>query len=229
VLVSEIVGFGAQAGVKTSSRIDPAGIVTRAAQILEAKDQNERWTVDASLARTDKSGQPVKLKSGKVTEVNHSNVPPTIDAVAGGVTIDHVEQTVVLSLAGLRRLAFGEEDVAVRTVLAALGLLAVLAADSRGLDLRSRCLLVPQEGGALKLELVERDGKPAPFELDLDGAIALYSDAVKALPDALQFKRGGERLGSGETLAELQPSEKLKHLIVESRKVAATGAEIEEL
>jgi CRISPR-associated protein Csb1 len=226
-LVSEIVGFGAQFGVKTSSRIDPAGIVTKAAEILEAKDPGERWTLDPDKARKEK-GQPVKLGDGRVSEVNHSNVPPTIDEVAGGVTIDHAEQTVVLSLAALRRLSFGEGDVEARTLLAALGLLAVLAAEDRGLDLRSRCLLVPQQGGALKLELVARDGTSAPFDLDLEGAITLYNAAVAALPDALQFKRGDTPLMPGETLAELRPSEKLQQLVVKSRELAATGGEIEE-
>lgn len=227
-LVSEIVGFGAVPGVKTQSRIDPAGIVTKAAQILEAQDPEERWTIDPENARTDAKGKPVVLEDGRVSEVNHSNFPPTVDEVAGGVTIDRAEQTIVLSLAGLRRLSFGGGDVEARTVLAALALLAVLAAEDRGHDLRSRCLLVPQKGGALKLALVAKDGEATPLELDLDGAIALYAAAVAALPDSLQFKRGDAPLRPGETLAELQPSEKLKHLVVKSRELAATGAENEE-
>jgi CRISPR-associated protein Csb1 len=227
-LVSEIVGFGAQPGVKTASRIDPAGIVTKAAQILEAQDPDERWTVDPQKARKEK-GQPVKLGDGRVSEVNHSNVPPTIDEVAGGVTLDHAEQTIVLSLAALRRLSFvASGDLEARTLLAALALLAVVAADHRGLDLRSRCLLVPQKDGALKLELVGRDGTGTPFELDLDGAISVYAAAVAALPTALQFRRGDTTLQPGEALAELLPSEKLKHLVVKSRELAATGAETEE-
>jgi TolB protein len=40
--------------------------------------------------------------------VNHSNIPPSIDAPAGGVTIDMATHTVVLSLAALRKLTFGE-------------------------------------------------------------------------------------------------------------------------
>lgn len=227
-LVSEIVGFGAQFGVKTASRIDPAGIVTKAAQILEAQDPNERWTVDPEKARKQK-GQPVRLGDGRVSEVNHSNVPPTIDEIAGGVTLDRAEQTIVLSLAALRRLSFGDGDIEARTVLAALALLAVLAADDRGLDLRSRCLLVPQTDGALKLEMIAKDGTTTPVELDLEGAIALFGAAVAALPEALQFKRGDASLQPGETLAELQPSEKLKHLVVKSRELASTGAEIEEV
>ena len=50
-LVSEIVGVDATVGVKTSSRIDPTGIVTRAAEVLDAADPNETWTHDPALAK----------------------------------------------------------------------------------------------------------------------------------------------------------------------------------
>jgi CRISPR-associated protein Csb1 len=245
-LVSEIVGFGAHHGVRTSSRIDPVGIQKDSGPVFVAKerdaDGNLTWTHDVLLAEPLDPKKPPKSrdeadlakkwgegnKAGKPSAIVHGNIPPEIDEVAGGVTIDHAEQTVVLSLAALRRLSFGEGDIEARTVLAALGLLAVLAAEDRGLDLRSRCLLVPQEGKELEFERIEKSGKAATFELDLDGAIALYNAALAALPDALQFKRNGAPLQPGETLAELQPSEKLKHLVVKSRELVATGAEIEE-
>jgi CRISPR-associated protein Csb1 len=222
-LVSEIVGVGATAGVKTASRIDPAGIVTRAAEVLVAVDPNERWTHDPTLAKQDAKGKPLKLGNGKVSEVNHSNVPPTIDAVAGGVTIERALHTVVLSLAALRKLSFGREDVEARTVLAALGLLAVLAAENRGHDLRSRCLLVPKDGKALKLQIVRRDGKTDDLSLDLDGAIALFNAASAALPENLRFSNP-----PGEPLATLTPSPKLAHLVKKSRELAATGVELGE-
>ena len=40
-LTSEIVGIGAGAGVKTASRIDPTGIVTKAAKIYETENAKE--------------------------------------------------------------------------------------------------------------------------------------------------------------------------------------------
>lgn len=222
-LVSEIVGINAVHGVKTSSRIDPTGIVTKAAELYESKNRDEGWTLDASAARLDAKNKPVKYgKDGKVSEANHSNIPPSIDELAGGVTIDHAEHTVVLSLAGLRKLGFGGADVAARTVLAALGLVGVLAAQARGHDLRSRCLLVPRKGNALKLSAVDLRGETTDFELDLEQAIKLYDEAVAALPEALRFAQK-----AGEPLATLVPSEKLAHLITESRKLAAAGADLE--
>ena len=222
-LVSEIIGIDACAGVKTESRIDPTGIVKKAADVLVAEDPDERWTHDPELAKKEK-GKPVRLGDGRVSEVNHSNIPPTIDSLAGGVTIDRAVQTVVLSLAALRKLSFAGGDTEARTVLAALGILAVLAAESRGHDLRSRCLLVPRKGGALKLQVVRRDGETEDLQLDLEGAIALYSAAVAALPAGLMFS--GK---PGEPIATLMPSPKLAYLVKRSRELAATGADVDEV
>jgi CRISPR-associated protein Csb1 len=226
-LTSEIVGIGAGAGVKTASRIDPASIVKKAAEIYEAEDAEERWTYEVDRARKDAKGNPVKIGDGRVSEINHSNFPPTIDSLAGGVTIDHAEHTVVLSLAALRRLGFTEGGSEARVVLAALALVAVLAAENRGHDLRSRCLLVPRwnekdkKSEALALEAVARDGSTTPITLDFAAALALYDQAVKALPVALRFDKP-----AGEPLATLTPSPKLAHLIEKSRELAAAGADI---
>ncbi len=221
VLVSEIVGINAVAGCKTESRIDPLNILKKAADIYVAADEKERWTTDVSKAKKE-SGEPVKFgKEGKPSEVNHGNVTPSIDSVGGGVTIDEARHTVVLSLASLRRLGFtiGAEEA--RTVLAALGLLAIFAAESRGHDLRSRCMLVPKKGSALKLEAVALDGNPATVDLDLTGAIALYNETVKKLPHGIKFDKP-----AGEALAELQPSPKLADLVKKSRELAATEANV---
>jgi CRISPR-associated protein Csb1 len=243
-LMSEIVGIGAGPGVKTASRIDPAQLVNAAAVIYRKKPEPGSlltWTLQEEEAETGQVGNSVaplkwgaKRKEGKwvqgegkLTTANHSNIPPTIETLAGGVTIDQAEQTVVLSLAALRRLGFAEGGSEARVVLAALGLVAVLAAESRGHDLRSRCLLVPRwneedkKSEALALEAVARDGSTTPLALDLAAALALYRDAVKALPDALRFDKR-----AGEPLATLTPSPKLTHLIKKSRELAAAGADI---
>lgn len=219
-LVSEIVGINAANGSKTASRIDPLNILKKAADIYVATDERERWTTDVSKAKQE-NGQPVKFgKEGKPSEVNHGNVTPSIDSVAGGVTIDEARHTVVLSLASLRRLGFSSGAEEARTVLAALGLLAVVAAESRGHDLRSRCLLVPKKGSALKLEVVARDGSATPVDLDLVGAIALYREAVGKLPAGIKFDKP-----PGEALAELRPSPKLVDLVKKSRELAVAEAD----
>src|SRR5580658_9413941 len=240
VLTSEIVGIGATRGVKTASRIDPASIVTASATIYVSADPvaaGSSWTHDWQEAKRIDPTKPLaqdnaekwgkKEKAGKPSAINHSNFPPTIEEVAGGVTIEKAEQTVVLSFAGIRRLGFTKGGSEARTVLAALGLVAVLSAERAGHDLRSRCLLVPcwdeekKRSGALALEEVARDGSTKPLALDLDGAIALYEEAVKNLPDGLKFKKP-----AGEPLATLKPSPKLAHLITRSRDLVAAGADI---
>lgn len=220
-LTSEIVGVGAKPGVRTASRIDPTGIVTKAAEIYRAESDEERWTVDPNAARKDDKKNPVRIGEGKVSEINHSNFPPTIETLAGGVTVDFAEHTVVLSLAALRRLGFTESGPQARVVLAALGLVAVLAAESRGHDLRSRCFLIPREGGSLALEAVARDGSTTPLTLELSDALALYEEAVKALPEALRFQNP-----AGVPLATLVPSPKLSHLITKSRELTFAGADV---
>jgi CRISPR-associated protein Csb1 len=227
-LVSEIVGINAAYGSKTASRIDPMNIRKQAADIYAAADGNERWTTDIEAAKKyekddkdHKKGEPIKFgNEGKPSEVNHGNVMPSIDSVAGGVTIDEARHTVVLSLASLRRLGFANGATEARTVLAALGLLAVLASESRGHDLRSRCLLVPRKGSALNLEAVGPDGETTPLELDLAAAVKLYNDAVAALPKDVKFEKA-----AGVALAELKPSPKLADLVMKSRMLAAAESE----
>ncbi len=132
------------------------------------------------------------------------------------MTIDEARHTVVLSLASLRRLGFTTGAEEARTVLAALGLLAVFSAENRGHDLRSRCLLVPKKGSALQLEAVARDGGTTPIELDLTAAIKLYNDSVSKLPQDVKFEKP-----AGEALAELEPSPKLADLVRRSRTLVA--------
>lgn len=221
-LVSEIVGINAVSGSKTTSRIDPQNIAKDAAVLYKATNRDEMWTANPEDAEKDKDGEPVKIgKTGKPSEALHGNIAPSIDSVAGGVTIDEAKHTVVLSLALLRRLEFATGTEEARTVLAALGLLAVFAAESRGHDLRSRCLLVPKKGSALKLETVARNGETRPVDLDFAGAIALYKEAVDKLPDAIRFDTP-----EGEALARLEPSPKLADLIKKSRELAAAGADV---
>ncbi|SFW33161.1 type I-U CRISPR-associated RAMP protein Csb1/Cas7u [Nitrosovibrio sp. Nv17] len=236
-LVSEIIGINAVPGNRTESRIDPAQLVNAAAVLYRKTNEAPlTWTFNEAEAERGKVGNEdnVRLKwgarregdkwkqgEGKLTTANHSNVPPTIDSSGGGVTIDEARHTVVLSLASLQRLGFTTGAEEARTVLAALGLLAVLAAESRGHDLRSRCLLIPRKGFALKLEAVARNGSTTPVDLDLAGAIALYNEAIGKLPDGIKFDRP-----AGEALAELRPSPKLADLLRKSRELVATGADV---
>lgn len=232
-MVSEIVGINAVLGVKTSSRIDPLGIQLHAGPLYAT--ENGGWTLSSDEARKIK-GQPQKLgQDGRPSEANHGNVTPSLSSkgndgeyLAGGVTIDRAEQTIVLSFPALRRLKFPingqadpqkqrEADEAARTVLAALGLCAATLMAEAGLDLRSRCLLWPVQ--PLKWELL---GAPGHIESD----ITLSADeAIKLLKDSID---AAKRIGLPwrEEPLRLRPSVDLVKLVVRSQQLAiAQGGE----
>jgi len=204
-LVSEIIGVNAQIGVKTSSRIDPLGM-RAAAKVIKKPDGSYELAGDKAKDAVSPS------------EVNHGNIPPDISPT-GGATIDHAEQTVVLSLAALRKLRFPvdgkatpERDAAARTALAALALTATTLAAESGFDLRSRCLLWPT--GTMKWELLEKPGQaPAEFTLTADAAIKLLGEAVAAAE-----KQG---LIWQKEPVKLTPSPNLVALLKRSQEIAA--------
>lgn len=220
-LVSEIVGIDAVYGGKTSSRIDPLGITLKAGPLYATETGG--WTLDESAAKREKN-KPVLLgKDGRPSEANHGNVTPSLSDVdrqtgqylAGGVTISHAEQTIVISLPALRRLRFPingqfnrERDQAARTVIVALGLCAAVLADESGLDLRSRCLLYPE--GDLTWTLIDR-GAMSDFTLSADAAITLFHDAVEAAK-ATGLPWRSEAL-------TLQPSISLVKLVAKSQRL----------
>lgn len=231
-LVSEIVAIDAVTGVKTASRLDPAGIQANV-DVYHHKDNHDDYTIDPEEAET-KKGKPVPFSrtgaegKGKPSAINHSNVAPTIDELAGGVTCAYLRQTTVLSLPAIRRLRFpetvdgraieGEErrdaEKAARTCVAALGLAAMALLREDGFDLRSRCALVPE--GPLVLEAISSEGgESQSYSLPVDAALSLVAEAHEK---ARELGFGWER-----EPARLVPSKKLGDLIAKSRELASKG------
>jgi CRISPR-associated protein Csb1 len=233
-MVSEIVGINAVPGVKTSSRIDPLAIQLKAGPLYAAaSSEGVGWTLDESQARKQKEKSVMLGKDGRPSEANHGNVTPDIDyrrdqnrglvkdkegnpIAVGGVTIDRAEQTIVLSLPALRRLRFPIDgkldrkvDIAAQTVLVALGLCAAALADDAGLDLRSRCLLYPEQD--LKWNLLDRKAN-GEFALPAEDAIKLLNDAIAAAREA--------GLPWREEVLTLRPSDQLVKLVVKSQQLA---------
>ena len=209
-MVSEVVGINSLAGSKTSSRIDPLQI-RAAAKVTKNKDGS--W----KMAKDEKAKDAISP-----SEINHGNIPP--DVSAGGVTISHAEHTAVLSLPQLRRLRFpidGEfdpkRDDAARTVLAALALVGLTLAAERGFDLRSRCLLFPDE--SMSFELLDTPGKPTAFSLHSDDAIKIFKQAVAAATT----KEIG--LSWNTKPIVLKPSPQLIELVQRSQAIAASSPE----
>jgi CRISPR-associated protein Csb1 len=233
-LTSEIIGIGASTGRKVGSRIDPLGIQANV-EVYKLKSDPSDWTIEASQAATEK-GKPVPFSrtgaegKGKPSAVNHSNIAPTIDEFAGGVTFDYAMQTVVLSLPALRRLRFvtdltgkplanrEDAEVAARVALAALGIAGIVHQRAAGYDLRSRCLLLPD--GPMVLEVLRGDGSSESVTLTTSQANDLVRDASAAASKAgLSWQRQP---------LQLRPAAKLVALIKQSRSAAAAGAAAEE-
>lgn len=204
---------------RTGSRIDPTGI-SKDVQIYRSATDESEWTPQLAAAATDKNGKPILFarrkrdKAGKPAVINHGNIPPSVQPL--GVTCDHVEHTFVLSFAAFRRLRFGslERSAAARSMLAALGLLALTEQDVRGYALRSRCDLVCD--GRSPLELVQPDGGTQSLALDRAQARKLYTDAFDTA------KQAGFAL-SQEPI-RLTPQDKLVEIIRKSQELALAGA-----
>lgn len=204
-LVSEVVGIGFEPGTKVGSRLDPLQI-SAAVRLDIPKDDSDAWTVD----------EKGKAKN-RPSEVNHSNIAPTRDDEAGGVTFEHALHTAVLSLPALRRLRFGDWDAtktaAAQTLLAALGLLAITLQRREGYDFRSRCTLIPE--GPAPLELVLADGTSRAHALSVDDAHALFAAALD------QARAAGVPWREDDLV--LRPMPKLVQLVRKSQEVLRAG------
>jgi len=215
-IVSEIFAVNAELGVRTSSRIDPLQIQKNAGPLYTKSDSE--WTLSEEEAQKDAKGLPVKWKkSGKPSEVNHGNIVPSLEENSGGVTIDYALQTTVISLPALRRLHFPSNgiindvcNIAARATLAAMGLCGASLMARDDLDLRSRCLLIPEEPA--NWEILDGDGSSRSFDLTADEACELTRYSVDRAKEAGLAWREGE--------LSLIPSDQLVTLVKRSRELA---------
>lgn len=238
-LVSEIVGVEALTGVKTASRIDPLPVKAEVDiyQAREGLGAPGGWTIHPEQAVEEK-GKPKRYgERGRASELNLGNVTPDLvqnddgELVGGGVTIGYALQTTVLSLPALRRLRFpleraaaaaspAEVDEAARTLLAALALASVAYLREEGYDLRSRCLLIPQE--PLVFEVVPNDGSPVSerFTLPVETAGDIFQAAVSRVRAV-----GVPWPEPGQEEIRLEPSQALVDLVRRSEMLlqGATG------
>ncbi len=240
-VVSDLVGYGAEAGCKPTSRIDPLQVFKEAGPVFRAATTG--WTLNKDKA-LKQSGKPVlwgltkdrkyvvydekkDQDEGKPSKINHGNVTPSLhddktkQLLPGGFTIRYALQRTVISLPALRRLRFPIPDqpsadqpttnLAARTTLMTLALAAATLAREQGADLRSRCQLVPT--GPFIWELLDQPGaEPIAFSLTGTQARALLKEAITAAKDTgLPW----------ESVIDLTPSEDLVELVRRSQRLAA--------
>lgn len=169
---------------------------------------------DLEISRSKNASQSVSLRMSSSTgsDIEIGRFKP------GGVTIDYALQTTVLSLTALRRLRFpidgeqsAERNLAARTVLAALGLVAIIEQFQQGTFLRSRCDLVP-ETTELTIERVRS------ATIDDEDKFSLTPDEAIALFDAAVEKATKLNLPWQAEAIELTPNDDLVGLVVASRQ-----------
>lgn len=168
-LASEIVAVGTVAGERAAGKIDRHS-VSNAIRLYESAEGG-RITVRED--RATREGGKAKLfgregrrgDRGRPSEAGYGNVTPSL-ADHGGVTMRYALLLATLSLPALRECRFPgeigvqnpERDVVGRLMLAALGVRMLSLLIESGLDLRSGCLLVPEEEP--QVELIGRLGRP---------------------------------------------------------------------
>lgn len=225
-ITSEIVALDIETGMRTASRIDPAGIEKTAARLYETTD-DAAWTLDEKDAARDAANKPKLLgkdgkEPGRPSQANLGNVTPSASSSSGGITAREIVGTAVLSFIQLRRLRFptrpdgsllggqrAEAELAARTALAALGLAAAALAYEQGFDLRSRCVLVAE--GPVTFGLVNREATVVPFDLSSADALKLVAESTDRAATAGLPWRDGELVlrpadGHLDRLVQTSPS-----------------------
>lgn len=160
---SEIIGVDPLVGSRRAGRMDPENL---AGQVKPTPDGGWEFA----------SGSE-KVKGGKLSERGLGNIAP--QEGPGGVTVSRALRLGSLSLAGVRRLRFGDAAVdaavAARTTLVALALLGDrLAFGQPSIWLRSGCdLIVVRES----IEFLRRGGTREDVDLGGDGGYELFTAA----------------------------------------------------
>lgn len=151
----------------------------------------------------------------------------TVNAIKpGGVTIDYALQCTVLSLPALRRLRFPgkngsstERNAAARTVLTALGIVAIAEQYEQGYFLRSRCDLVREET-SLTIERVN-----SATISDEDKFTLTAAEAIAILNEAVEAAKAHELAWNTEPV-KLTPKPELVTMVSKSREIEL-GSEAE--
>lgn len=165
---SEVLGIDPQGQERRGGRLDPINLT---GAVDGAGDGD--WKFSAFSEK--------KAKGERLSEIGHGNALAR-DGSPGGFTVAEVRRIGFLSFAALERLRFPglgpDATAAGRAALAALALAGDrLAFDRAGHVFRSGCELTTRTD---ELAWEKRGGVTETLDLDADGALALYAEAVSA-------------------------------------------------
>lgn len=173
VVTSEMLGWHVLKGKKAATKTDPNNLPG------DSKVGVQEWR--PALATKNKKNEQEKL-----SELGHGMIPVAPAETTGGVQVRSITRDAVISLTGLAALRFptesGAADIAGRTALAALALLADRLAFARGgVNLRSGADLVLIDES---IEWVQTGNRTELFDLDVSTAREVLSEARRRLQEA---------------------------------------------
>jgi CRISPR-associated protein Csb1 len=159
ILASEIIAVDAVGGNRPASRLDRHHVSSGVKLVRTSDTAKDRF----EIAPDTGDGKPPK-DTKSPSELGYGNIPPVL-AEHGGITMDHAIQIATVSMPALRECGFPtedgeratERDIAGRAMLTALSLRMLALQVEQGYDLRSGCLLVPEDEPTV--DLVGRLGK----------------------------------------------------------------------
>ncbi len=164
ILTSEIVAVGAEKGARPKSKRDIHDVSAGLVLYRAGEDSRERVVLDPEQAARTDAGKEELFADGRPSSAGYGSVTPSL-ADHGGITMDYGLQIATISLPAIRECRFpagGKHDdarnAAGRLMLLALGLHLLALQVERGYDLRSDCLLMPEDEPAF--ESIDRLGKP---------------------------------------------------------------------
>jgi len=215
ILASEVLAVGTKKGARAKGKRDVHDI-SAAIEVYKSEDSSERIVLDPERAAKTGKGKPElfggkdkKDKKGKPSAAGYGAVTPSL-ADHGGITMEYALQIATISLPAIRECRFPndgdrdpERDVAGRLMLAALGLRLLALEVERGYDLRSGCLLVPEEDPAF--ELLDRLGKPIESwpVMETNTAALLKTAKTRGAEHGLDWSKGDVHLEASTVQLEL--------------------------
>ena len=204
LLVSELFGVVDERDDRLSrrsgARLDPLGqdfniTPEQFERLVEIQREHLSPNLVEKLHKELDAARKKKAETISASGLNLGGIPPSLESPFG-VSVPEVRRARTFSLAGLRRLRFGndsDEDVAARAALLAILLLGVAYGDADP-DLRAYCDVSAPNAETLL------DDEPVDLDLSIAACEAFLSATVERLPERLAWHGQVQSLSGDEAL-----------------------------